>query len=135
MARFSRTLSVLFESGVPLVKGLYATAPATGSIIYEGAIDEPVKDAENGAQLNFAMQNTGRFDGFSVQMVGVREESGNLGEMLGNAASYYEEELDYKIDSLTTMIESLIISFLAIVVGTPVIAMCMPIFMVGDVVG
>lgn len=135
MARFSRTLSVLFDSGVPLVKGLYATAPATGSVIYEEATLEIAKDVENGAQLNFAMQNTDKFEAFALQMTGIGEESGNLGDMLGNVADYYEEELDYRIDNLTTMIEPLIIGFLALIVGTLVIAMYMPIFMLGDVVG
>ncbi|MBS9777287.1 MAG: type II secretion system F family protein [Gammaproteobacteria bacterium] len=135
MARFSRTLSVLFDSGVPLVKGLYATAPATGSVIYEDATKEIAKDVENGAQLNFAMQTTEKFDSFSVQMVGIGEESGNLGDMLANVANFYEEELDYRIDNLTTVLEPLIISILALIVGTLVIAMYMPIFMIGDVVG
>ncbi|PID63727.1 MAG: 3-isopropylmalate dehydrogenase [Gammaproteobacteria bacterium] len=135
MARFARTLSVLFDSGVPLVKGLKATAPATGSVIYEEATNTITKDVENGAQLNFAMQNTERFEPFAIQMVGIGEESGNLGEMLANVANFYEEELDYRIDNLTTMIEPLIIGFLAGVVGTLVVAMYMPIFMLGDVVG
>ncbi len=135
MARFSRTLSVLFESGVPLVKGLHATATATGSVIYEEATNEIARDVENGSQLNFAMQGTEKFEPFAIQMVGIGEESGNLGDMLGNVADFYEEELDYKIDNLTTMLEPLIIGFLAIVVGTLVIAMYLPIFMLGDVVG
>lgn len=134
MARFARTLSVLFESGVPLVKGLHSTAPATGSVIYEDATKEITKDVENGAQLNFAMQNTGKFEPFAVQMVGIGEESGNLGDMLANVADFYEEELDYRIDNLTTMLEPLIISFLAAVVGTLVIAMYLPIFMLGQIV-
>ncbi len=135
MARFSRTLETLFESGVPLVKGLYATAPATGSVIYEEATNEIAKDVENGAQLNFAMQTTEQFDAFSIQMVSIGEESGNLGTMLGNVANFYEEELDYRIDNLTTMLEPLIMGILAIVIGTLVIAMYMPIFMLGDVIG
>ncbi len=135
MARFSRTLSVLFDSGVPLVKGLYATAPATGSVIYEEATNEIAKDVENGAQLNFSMLNSQRFEPFAVQMVAIGEESGNLGDMLGNVADFYEEELDYRIDNLTTMLEPIIIGVLALVVGTLVIAMYMPIFMLGDVVG
>ncbi len=135
MARYARTLSVLFESGVPLVKGLYATAPATGSVIYEDATLEIAKDVENGAQLNFAMQSSEKFESFAIQMTGIGEESGNLGDMLGKVADYYEEELDYRIDNLTTMIEPLIIGLLAGVVGTLVIAMYLPIFMLGDVVG
>ncbi|PID66525.1 MAG: 3-isopropylmalate dehydrogenase [Gammaproteobacteria bacterium] len=135
MARFSRTLETLFESGVPLVKGLYATAPATGSVIYEDATNEIAQDVENGSQLNFSMQTTEKFDAFSVQMVGIGEESGNLGEMLGNVATFYEEELDYRIDNLTTMLEPMIMAFLALIVGTLVIAMYLPIFQLGDVVG
>ncbi len=81
------------------------------------------------------MQTTECFDAFSVQMVGIGEESGNLGTMLGNVASFYEEELDYRIDNLTTMLEPMIMAFLAVVVGTLVIAMYLPIFMLGDVVG
>ncbi len=102
LARFARTLETLFESGVPLVKGLYATAPATGSVLYEEATKEIAQDVENGAQLNFAMQATERFDAFSVQMVGIGEESGNLGTMLGNVANFYEEELDYRNDNART---------------------------------
>ncbi len=135
MAGFFRTLEALFESGVPLVKGLYATAPATGSVIYEEATKEIAKDVENGSQLNFAMQTTEQFDAFSVQMVSIGEESGNLGTILGNVASFYEEELDYRIDNLTTMLEPIIMVFLAVVVGILVIAMYLPIFMLGDVVG
>lgn len=135
LTRYSRTLSVLFESGVPLVIGLRATAAATGSVIYEEAVHDIAKDVENGAQLNFAMQTTEQFDNFSIQMVGIGEESGNLGEMLNNVANFYEEELDYKIDNLTTLIEPLIISFLALVVGTLVIAMYLPIFKLGEIIG
>lgn len=134
-ARFARTLSVLFESGVPLVGGLRATAPATGSVIYEEAVLKMADDVADGQQLNFAMQDSGLFEPFSVQMVSIGEESGNMGEMLANVASFYEEELDFKIDNLTTMLEPIIIGFLALVVGTLVIAMYMPIFMLGDVVG
>lgn len=134
-ARFARTLSVLFESGVPLVGGLRATAPATGSVVYQEAIEKMADDVADGQQLNFAMQDTGLFEPFTVQMVGIGEESGNMGEMLANVANFYEEELDFKIDNLTTMLEPIIIGFLALVVGTLVIAMYMPIFMLGDVVG
>lgn len=134
-ARYSRTLSTLFESGVPLVKGIRATGPATGNVMYEEACEIIADEVSEGQQLNFSMQNTGLFEPFSLQMVSIGEESGNLGEMLGKVADYYEEDLDYKIDNLTTMIEPIIIGFLAIVVGTLVIAMYMPIFMLGDVVG
>lgn len=135
LARFSRTLSVLFESGVPLVKGLRTTAAATGSVVYEEALHTIANDVENGAQLNFSMQSSEKFDSFAVQMVAAGEESGNLGEMLDNVANVYEDELDYKIDNITTLIEPMVIAFLALIVGVLVIAMYMPIFMLGDIVG
>ena len=65
-------------------------------------------------------------------MTAIGEESGNLGEMLGRVATYYEEELDWRIDNLTAMIEPAIMAFLAIVVGGLLIAMYMPIFNLGQ---
>lgn len=131
-ARFARTLSTLFGSGVPMIQGLEATAPATGSVIYERAILEMREDVANGQQLSFAMRNTTLFPTVAIQMTAIGEESGNLGDMLGRVASFYEEELDWRIDGLTTMIEPLIMAFLAVVVGGLVIAMYLPIFNMGS---
>lgn len=131
-ARFARTMSTLFNAGVPLMKGLEATAPATGSVMYEEAVYEIRDDVQNGQQMSFAMKNTGLFPTIAVQMTAIGEESGNLGEMLGRVASFYEEELDWRIDNLTAMIEPMIMAFLAIVVGGLLIAMYMPIFNLGQ---
>lgn len=131
-ARFARTMSTLFNAGVPLMRGLQATAPATGSVVYERAVYD-IRDAvQDGQQMSFAMKNTGLFPTIAVQMTAIGEESGNLGEMLGRVATFYEEELDWRIDNLTTMIEPLIMAFLAIVVGGLVIAMYLPIFKLGE---
>ena len=78
------------------------------------------------------MKNTGLFPTIAVQMTAIGEESGNLGEMLGRVATYYEEELDWRIDNLTAMIEPAIMAFLAIVVGGLLIAMYLPIFNLGQ---
>ena len=131
-ARFARTMSTMFNAGVSLMKALNATAPASGNIVYEEAIYEIAVDVSNGQQMSFAMKNTGLFPVIAVQMTAIGEESGNLGEMLGRVASFYEEELDYKIDNLTAMIEPLIMAFLAVVVGGLLIAMYMPIFQMGS---
>lgn len=130
-ARFARTMSTLFDAGVPLVKGLEATAPATGSVIYEEAVYDIRDDVQNGQQMSFAMKNTGLFPTIAVQMTSIGEESGNLGEMLGRVANFYEEELDWRIDNLTAMIEPIIMAFLAVVVGGLLVAMYMPIFNLG----
>lgn len=131
-ARFARTMSTLFNAGVPLMRGLQATAPATGSVVYEQAVYEIRDDVQNGQQMSFAMRNTGLFPSIAVQMTAIGEESGNLGEMLGRVATFYEEELDWRIDNLTAMIEPLIMAFLAVVVGGLVIAMYLPIFTMGE---
>ena len=131
-ARFARTMSTLFNAGVPLMRGLQATAPATGSVLFERAVYEIRDDVQNGQQMSFAMKNTGLFPTIAVQMTAIGEESGNLGEMLGRVATYYEEELDWRIDNLTTMIEPAIMAFLAVVVGGLIIAMYLPIFNLGQ---
>ena len=130
-ARFARTMSTLFNAGVPLMRGLQATAPATGSVLYERAVYEIRDYVQNGQQMSFAMKNTGLFPTIAVQMTAIGEESGNLGEMLGRVATYYEEELDWRIDNLTAMIEPAIMAFLAVVVGGLIIAMYLPIFDLG----
>ena len=132
VARFTRTMSILFNAGVPMMRGLEATAPATGSVMYEEGTMKIKEDVENGQQLSFAMRNTELFPTIAVQMAAIGEESGNLGEMLGRAATYYEEELDWRIDNLTSMIEPMIMAFLGIVVGGLLIAMYLPIFSMGD---
>jgi 3-isopropylmalate dehydrogenase len=82
--------------------------------------------------MSFAMKNTGLFPTIAVQMTAIGEESGNLGEMLGRVATYYEEELDWRIDNLTAMIEPAIMAFLAVVIGGLIIAMYLPIFSLGQ---
>ena len=131
-ARFARTMSTLFDAGVPLMRALNATAPATGSVMYEEAVYNIRDDVQNGQQMSFAMKNTGLFPTIAVQMTAIGEESGNLGEMLGRVAKFYEEELDWRIDNLTAMIEPAIMAFLAIVVGGLLVAMYMPIFTLGQ---
>ena len=131
-ARFARTMSTLFNAGVPLMRGLQATAPATGSVLYERAVYEIRDDVQNGQQMSFAMKNTGLFPTIAVQMTAIGEESGNLGEMLGRVATYYEEELDWRIDNLTAMIEPAIMAFLAVVVGGLLVSMYLPIFNLGQ---
>ncbi|UJF23710.1 type II secretion system F family protein [Suttonella sp. R2A3] len=131
-ARFARTLATLFNAGVPMLRGLSSTAPATGSPIYEAAVYDIRENVQNGQQLSFAMKNTNLFPTIAVQMTAIGEESGNLGEMLGRVANFYEEELDWRIDNLTSMIEPFIMAFLAVVVGGLLIAMYMPIFNLGS---
>jgi len=127
-ARFARTLSTLFNGGVPLVDAMLSVAGATGNYVYEKAVLEMRDAVSIGQQLNFAMRQTSLFPDMVVQMVAIGEEAGSLGDMLAKVADFYEAEVDNKVDTLTTMIEPLLMAFLAGVVGTLVVAMYLPIF-------
>lgn len=133
-ARFARTLSTLFNGGVPLVDAMQTVAGATGNYVYEKAVLDMRESVSIGQQLNFSMRQSGLFPDMVVQMVAIGEEAGSLGDMLAKVADFYEAEVDDKVDTLTTMIEPLLMSFLAGVVGTLVIAMYLPIFKLASAV-
>jgi type IV pilus assembly protein PilC len=133
-ARFARTLSTMFASGVPLVDAMSSVAGATGNAVYSDAVLEMRDAVSTGQQLNFAMRQTALFPEMVVQMVAIGEEAGSLSDMLAKAADFFEEDLDNIIDSLTTLMEPIIIVFLGLVVGGLVVAMYMPIFKMGSVI-
>lgn len=85
-------------------------------------------------QLNFSMRTTGTFPSMAIQMTAIGEESGALDEMLDKVAGFYEEEVDNMVDSLTSLMEPLIMSVLGVLVGGLIIAMYLPIFQLGSVV-
>jgi type IV pilus assembly protein PilC len=134
IARFSRTLSTMFSAGVPLVEAMESVAGATGNALYREG-DAPIRDeTASGTQLQAAMRNTALFPNMVVQMVAIGEESGALDDMLDKVADFYEEEVDNAVDSLSSLIEPMIMAFLGVVVGGLVIAMYLPIFQLGQVV-
>ena len=135
VARFARTLSTTFAAGVPLVDALTSVAGATGNVVYSDATLRVRDDVSGGQQLNFAMRNTGVFPNMVVQMTSIGEESGALDDMLDKAASYYEEQVDNAVDALTSLLEPIIMAVLGVVIGGLIIAMYLPIFQLGQVVG
>lgn len=132
IARFSRTLATTFASGVPLVEGLDTAAGATGNKVYERAVIQTRQDVATGQQLHFAMRMTNRFPPLAIQMVSIGEEAGSLDAMLNRVADYYEEEVDNKVDALTSLMEPVIIVVLGILVGGVVVSMYLPIFDLGS---
>ncbi len=134
IARFTRTLSITFAAGLPLVDALKAVAGATGNIIFAKATDKIKEEVSTGQQMNIAMENTHLFPNMVIQMVAIGEESGALEKMLGKVADFYEEEVDAAVDSLSSLLEPIIMSILGILVGGLVIAMYMPIFKLGTAV-
>jgi type IV pilus assembly protein PilC len=132
IARFSRTLSITFASGLSLVEALKSVAGATGNSIFLKATESIKNELVTGQQMSRAMQNTQLFPNMAIQMVAVGEESGSLEKMLSKVADFYEEEVDNLVDSFISLLEPIIISILGILVGALVIAMYLPIFKLGS---
>jgi len=136
VARFSRTLSTMFTAGVPLVEAMDSVAGAAGNNEYVKAILVMRDDLSSGLQLQSSLQTfPDLFPNMVVQMVSIGEESGALDDMLAKVADFYEAEVDNSVDALTSLMEPLIMVFLAIVIGGLVIAMYLPIFKMGEVIG
>ncbi|MGY0618437.1 type II secretion system F family protein [Lysobacter sp. A378] len=135
ISRFARTLAVTFKAGVPLVEGLDTVAGATGNIVYEKAVNRVRDDVAVGYSVNMAMKQTNQFPHMVVQMTAIGEEAGALDDMLFKVAEFYEREVNDAVDALSSLLEPMIMVFLGVVVGGMVIAMYLPIFKLGAVVG
>jgi type IV pilus assembly protein PilC len=134
IARYARTLSTMFAAGVPLVEALDSVAGATGNIVYENAVYRMRDEVATGTRLQRAMETTGLFPNMVIQMIAVGEESGALDEMSGKVATFYEQDVDNAVDSMSSLLEPLIMAILGVLVGGLVIAMYLPIFKLGAVV-
>lgn len=135
IARFSRTLSTMFSAGVPLVDAMASVAGAAGNSVFTKEILRVRDDISSGTTLQASLsQNKALFPNMLIQMVGIGEESGALDDMLSKVADYYEAAVDDAVDNLTALMEPLIMSFLAVVIGGLVIAMYLPVFKMGEVV-
>ena len=134
IARYARTSATTFAAGVPLVEALNATAKASGNAVYELAIKHIRNDVTSGLSLLQATRASGIFPMFLLQMTSIGEESGTLDEMLGKVADQYEAQVDNAVDSISALIEQLIMSTLGVLIGGLMIAMYLPIFMLGSVI-
>ena len=134
IARFSRTLSTTFAAGVPLVNALESTASAAGNAIYAQGIRRIRDDVTSGTALAISIRTTGLFPTMLLQMTAIGEESGSLDDMLGKVADHYEAAVDNAVDSLSSLMEPMIMSLLGVLVGGLMIAMYLPIFMLGSVI-
>jgi len=133
IARFSRTLSTTFAAGVPLVEALDSAAGGAGNAIYNRAIKRIREDVTAGTALATAVRSTGLFPTMLLQMTAIGEESGALDDMLDKVADHYEANVDNAVNSLSSLMEPIIMSILGVLVGGLMIAMYMPIFMLGSV--
>lgn len=134
VAKFSRTFGVLLRSGVNILVALEIVAKTAGNKIVEEAIDKVRLSIREGDTIAGPLRESGVFPPMVVRMVDVGERSGALDEMLTKIADFYEEQVDVAVDSLTQMLEPVMIVFLGVVVGGIVISMFMPLFNIADVV-
>ncbi len=134
IARYARTLSTMFNAGVPLVEALESVAGATGNIVYEQAVLRMKDEVATGQRLQQAMENTDLFPNMVIQMVAVGEESGSLDEMSAKVADFYEDDVDNAVDNLSSLLEPMIMAILGVLVGSLVVAMYLPIFKMGSVI-
>jgi len=128
VARFSRTLSTLLSSGVPILQSLDITARTAGNVIIEEAITSVRTGVERGESFVDPLKATNVFPNMVAQMIGIGEQTGALDAMLGKIADFYEQEVDAAIANLLTLIEPLLIGFLGVTIGSIVIAMYLPLF-------
>jgi type IV pilus assembly protein PilC len=135
VARFTRTLGTMLSSGVPILDGLEVVAATAGNMVIEKAIRTARLSISEGRSVAEPLAETGVFPGMVTQMISVGEATGALDTMLGKIADFYDEEVDTAVDSLTALLEPMMILFLGITIGGLLVAMYLPIFQLADVVG
>jgi type IV pilus assembly protein PilC len=136
IARFSRTLSTLMSSGVPILESLDITARTAGNVIVSEAILKVRAGIEQGQTFVEPLKATQIFPVMVSQMIGVGEQTGAMDAMLSKIADFYEQEVDAAIANLLSMLEPAMILFLGVTIGTIVIAMYMPLFtLIGKLAG
>jgi type IV pilus assembly protein PilC len=126
VSRFSRTFATLMASGVPILQAITITRDTMGNLVIADALTKVHDRVKDGEPLSVPLENTNVFPPMVVSMIQVGEETGQLPEMLNRVADTYDEEVDNTVGALTSIIEPILIVFLAVVVGTIVIAMFQP---------
>jgi len=135
ISKFTRTLSTLIKSGVPILAALEIVARTSGNKVVEAAIDSVRANVREGESVAEPLARSKIFPPMVTRMVSVGEQSGELEKMLSKIADFYDEQVDTAVGALTSMIEPLIIAFMGIVIGGIVVAMFLPIFKMTEVVG
>lgn len=134
IARWTRTLATMFAAGVPLVESLDSVGGASGNCVYVDATKRIQTDVATGTSLTTSMQSANVFPNMVIQMVSIGEESGALDSMLSKVADFYEAEVDDAVESLSSLMEPIIMVILGVLIGGLVVAMYLPIFKLGAVV-
>jgi type IV pilus assembly protein PilC len=135
VAKFSRTLSTMMSSGVPILEGLTIVSKTSGNKVVENALLKTRQSISEGRTIAEPLAETGIFPSMVVQMIAVGEATGALDTMLNKIADFYDDEVDVAVDAMTALLEPIMMVFLGGVVGGMIIAMYLPIFKMASVVG
>lgn len=134
VAKFSRTLSTMMSSGVPIIEGLDIVSKTAGNKVVENALIETKKSISEGKTIAEPLSESGIFPSMVVQMIAVGENTGALDSMLAKIADFYDDEVDAAVDSMTALLEPFMMVFLGTVVGGMIIAMYLPIFQMASAI-
>ncbi len=134
VSRFSRTLSVLVKSGVPILSALDIVSRTAGNKLVERAVNQAMEEIKKGENIAGPLAASDVFPPMVTKMIAVGEQTGKLEVMLSKISDFYDSEVDAAVSGLTSMIEPLLIAFLGIVVGGIVICMFLPIFRLSTIV-
>ena len=134
IARFSRTLGTMVQSGVAILDALEICARTSGNLIIEQALLKARISISQGKTIAEPLEDSGVFPPMVVQMVSVGEATGNLDSMLSKIADFYEDEVDTAVKALTSLLEPVIMVVLGVIIGGLVIAMYLPIFTMAGVI-
>ena len=128
MARFARTAETLMNTGVPMLETLSITKRAVNNVHVSGSIERAAEKVKGGKALSLALKSEDYILPLVPQMISIGEQSGGIDAMLGKAATFYENELDQTIKSISTLIEPIMMVALAGVAGVMIGAVLFPIY-------
>ena len=128
LSRFSRTLSVLMRSGVPILQSLEIVQETVNNVVVSNAVRDVAASVKEGESIAKPLERHGTFPPMVVQMIAVGEETGALDTMLAKIADFYDQEVEATVEALTSLIEPVLIAVMGVVVGGMVVALYMPMF-------
>jgi type IV pilus assembly protein PilC len=132
MSRTCRTLSVLLNAGIPLIEAMETVSKVSGNSVIESAMADATQRMRDGGTIAETLRETGHFPGMITQLVATGEESGTLPTMLARAATYYEQQVDQAVATLSSLIEPVMIVVMGAIAGAVIFALYLPIFSIGQ---
>jgi type IV pilus assembly protein PilC len=135
LSTFCRTFAITLASGIPIVQAMQMSRGTLNNRVLEQGLVGAVNRIQEGSKISEALEQTGNFPIIALRMIGVGETSGSLVDMLTDVSEYYEDEVERRLDRLTTMVEPLMMMTMGLLIGGIVVAMYIPIFQMAGTVG